>query len=203
MFIRRIAATVTAACSSPSDGDDKAITIGYMPAWTDTLSSSHLLKNKLEDAGYSVELHKLGDAAVFYTALSKGDLDIFPLAWSERTHRQYMEKYKDDIEDLGVGFSGAQLFWAVPEYVDDINSIEDLKKDSERFNNHVVGIEPGAGLTDLSEQAMSDYAMEDAGYSLDTSSTPAMLSELESAIENRKTLWSPCGVRSGPTPNTR
>lgn len=210
MFSRKILATVSAlalsaslvACSSDSsdsasgsdnDGDKGTITMGYIPSWTDGLSTAHLLQNKLEEAGYTVEHEQLNDAAVVYTALASGDIDIYPSAWSEFTHKQYMDKYSDKIEDYGAYYGNARLTWAVPEYMDDVNSIEDLKGQADRFGGQVVGIEPGAGLTKASQGTIEGYELD--GYNLSTSSTPAMLSELKSATDAEEdivvTLWRP------------
>ncbi|MDK6813243.1 glycine betaine ABC transporter substrate-binding protein [Corynebacterium sp. UMB6689] len=210
MFSRKILATVSAlalsaslvACSSDSsdsasgsdnDGDKGTITMGYIPSWTDGLSTAHLLQNKLEEAGYTVEHEQLNDAAVVYTALASGDIDIYPSAWSEFTHKQYMDKYSDKIEDYGAYYGNARLTWAVPEYMDDVNSIEDLKGQADRFGGQVVGIEPGAGLTKASQETIEGYELD--GYNLSTSSTPAMLSELKSATDAEEdivvTLWRP------------
>ena len=210
MFSRKILATVSAlalsaslvACSSDSsdsasgsdnDGDKGTITMGYIPSWTDGLSTAYLLQNKLEEAGYTVEHEQLNDAAVVYTALASGDIDIYPSAWSEFTHKQYMDKYSDKIEDYGAYYENARLTWAVPEYMDDVNSIEDLKGQADRFGGQVVGIEPGAGLTKASQETIEGYELD--GYNLSTSSTPAMLSELKSATDAEEdivvTLWRP------------
>lgn len=132
---------------------------------------------------------------MLYAGLANGDIDIYPSAWSEKTHEQYMDKYSDDIEDLGSYYDNAVLTWAVPEYMEDINSIEDLKGKSADFNDTVVGIEPGAGLTEASKKAIEDYGLDEDGYNLSTSSTPAMLSELQTAVDNEDdivvTLWRP------------
>lgn len=181
--------------ASGSNGDKGTITLGYLPSWTDGLSTAYLLENKLEAAGYDVEHEELTDAAVLYAGLANGDIDIYPSAWSEKTHEQYMDKYSDDIEDLGSYYDNAVLTWAVPEYMEDINSIEDLKGKSADFNDTVVGIEPGAGLTEASKKAIEDYGLDEDGYNLSTSSTPAMLSELQTAVDNEDdivvTLWRP------------
>lgn len=181
--------------ASGSDGDKGTITLGYLPSWTDGLSTAYLLENKLEAAGYDVEHEELTDAAVLYAGLANDDIDIYPSAWSEKTHEQYMDKYSDDIEDLGSYYDNAVLTWAVPEYMEDINSIEDLKGKSADFNDTVVGIEPGAGLTEASKKAIEDYGLDEDGYNLSTSSTPAMLSELQTAVDNEDdivvTLWRP------------
>ena len=210
MFSRKILATVSAlalsaslvACSSDSsdsasgsdnDGDKGTITMGYIPSWTDGLSTAYLLQNKLEEAGYTVEHEQLNDAAVVYTALASGDIDIYPSAWSEFTHKQYMDKYSDKIEDYGAYYENARLTWTVPEYMDDVNSIEDLKGQADRFGGQVVGIEPGAGLTKASQETIEGYELD--GYNMSTSSTPAMLSELKSATDAEEdivvTLWRP------------
>lgn len=216
MTIRKTLATLSAAtlifgltaCSDSGDnasdeggdGDKGTITLGYLPSWTDGLSTAYLLENKLEAAGYNVEHETLTDAAVLYAGLAKGDIDIYPSAWSEKTHAQYMDKYSDDIEDLGAYYDNAILTWAVPEYMEDINSIEDLKGKADDFGGKVVGIEPGAGLTKASEETISEYGLDEDGYSLATSSTPAMLSELQTAVDGEKdivvTLWRPFWANS-------
>ena len=69
------------------------------------------------------------DAAVFETlsqCLANGDVDIYPSAWPEVTHKQYMDEYGDQLEDLGAYYDNAKLTIAVPSY-SNINSIEDLK----------------------------------------------------------------------------
>lgn len=204
-MMRKILATTTAvaltfglaSCSSSdsASGDKGTITLGYIPSWTDGLSTAYLIENKLEEAGYQVEHEELSDAAVLYTALANGDIDLYPSAWPEVTHAEYMEKHSADIEDLGAYYDNAKLTWAVPEYMDDINSIEDLKGQADRFNGTIVGIEPGAGLTKNSEKTIVEYGLDADGYKLSTSSTPAMLSELKSATKDEKdivvTLWRP------------
>ena len=195
-----VAALACGLASCSSSGEDKTLTLGYMPAWTDTVSGANLLKEQFTEAGYDVELEELSDAAVFYTALDNGDIDIFPLAWSERTHKKYMDQYGENLEDLGIGYDKAESFFAVPTYMDDVNSISDLKGQADRFGGKIVGIEPGAGLTELSSNTVDAYGLEDEGYTLATSSTPAMLAELENAIDNKEdivvTLWSPFWANS-------
>ena len=207
-MMRKILATTTAvalafglaSCSSSDSADSAAgdkgtITLGYIPSWTDGLSTAYLLENKLEAAGYKVEHEELNDAAVLYTALANGDIDLYPSAWPEVTHAEYMKKHSADIEDLGAYYDNAKLTWAVPEYMDDINSIEDLKGQADRFGGTVVGIEPGAGLTKNSETTITEYGLDADGFKLSTSSTPAMLSELKAATEAEEdivvTLWRP------------
>ncbi|MFC0672506.1 glycine betaine ABC transporter substrate-binding protein [Brachybacterium hainanense] len=192
-----------AACGSGGDGgsgDDKTITLGYIASWTDGLSTAYLLDNQLTAMGYTVEHEQISDAALLYTALANGDVDIYPSAWPEVTHADYMKEYGEDIEDLVAYYPNAKLTIAVPDYIDDIASIADLKGQGDRFGGRIVGIEPGAGLTKATqEQVMPQYELEDE-YELVTSSTTAMTTELEGAVKDQKdivvTLWRPFWANS-------
>lgn len=187
------------AATDASASADNTIVLGFIPAWTDGLSTAYLLKNQLEKMGYTVEMQELSEAGVLYTALAKGDVDIYPSAWPEVTHASYMEKYGADIEDLDTYYDNAKLTLAVPEYTD-ITSIEDLAGNADMFGGKIVGIEPGAGLTKVvQENVIPDYGLSD-DYELVTSSTTAMLAELKSATDSGDdivvTLWRPFWANS-------
>lgn len=176
-------------------GELGTITLGYIESWTDGLSTAYLLDEKLTEAGYTVEHQPLQEAGVLYTALAQGDVDIYPSAWPEVTHATYMDEYGDSIEDLGAYYDGAKLTMAVPEY-SDITSIADLPDYVEELDGRIVGIEPGAGLTEVTQNSViPGYGLDEAGFSLATSSTSAMLAELDSAVaaedEIVVTLWRP------------
>lgn len=185
----------TAASGTSGNGEAcDSVTLGYIPSWTDGLSMAHLWKNVLEDRGYEVEFEEISDAAPLYAGLAEGDVDVYPSAWSEVTHADYMAEYGDDIEDYGAWYDGAVLTFAVPEYTD-ITSIADLAADPDRFDGRIVGIEPGAGLTRTTkESVMPAYGLEDS-FTLVESSTTAMLAELQSAVDAEEdvvvTLWRP------------
>lgn len=186
------------ACGSgeqSGDGGEKTITMGIIPSWTDGLSTAYLWKNILEEDGYTVEIEEINDAAPLYTGLAEGDIDVYPSAWPEVTHKSYMDEYGDDIEDLGAYYDDAKLTMAVPEY-SDLKSIEDLAGKSADYDGKIVGIEAGAGLTKATqEQVIPQYGLDEDGWELQTSSTPAMLNALEEAVDAEEdivvTLWRP------------
>jgi glycine betaine/proline transport system substrate-binding protein len=62
-----------------------------------------------------------------WTGVAKGDVDAMAAAWLPITSADYWNKFKDQVDDLGVNMPGARTGLVVPAYVD-INSIEDLKK---------------------------------------------------------------------------
>jgi len=189
-----------AACGDNTDGNgsgtlgdaEKSITIGYM-AWDEAIAASYLWQNILESQGYEVELTNV-EAGVVYSGLASGDIDLFLDGWLPQTHASYMERYGDDIEQLGVWYDNASLSIAVPAYVDGVDSLADLADNADLFNGEIIGIEPGAGLTAATQdEVMPTYGLD--GYELRTSSTPAMLAALQSAIGDEQpivvTLWHP------------
>lgn len=191
-----VALTATGCGSSDSgDANDKTVSFGVIPGWTDQSATTYILKNVLEDNGYDVEITDLADNAPMYTALSKGDIDILSSGWIELTHKSYMDRYGKDLEDLGTYFEGATSFLAVPDYMEEINSIEDLPAHADEFDGRITGIEPGAGLTGLTKDSVIPEYGLDEGYELKLSSTAAMLAELEKATKAEKpiviTMWKP------------
>lgn len=182
----------------PGSGDKGTITIGFLPSWTDGLSTAYLLQDQLGKLGYDVKMQTLSDAGPLYAGLSQGDVDIFPSAWPEVTQKAYMDKYAGSIDDLGTYYDNARLTIAVPTYTD-IDSIDQLKGSGSRFGGKIIGIEPGAGLTGQTQKMMPEYGL-DGEYQLVTSSTAAMLTELKSATEKKQdiavTLWRPFWANS-------
>ncbi|MDF1602867.1 glycine betaine ABC transporter substrate-binding protein [Nocardioides sp. YIM 152315] len=173
---------------------DKSITLGIIPSWTDGLSTAYLWKDVLEEDGYEVTIKELADAAPLYAGLANGDIDVYPSAWPEVTHKSYMEQYEDDIEDVGTYYDGAKLTFAVPEYTD-IDSIADLPDHADDLDGKIIGIEPGAGLTETTKNSvMPAYGLED-DFQLVESSTTAMLAQLKKATDAQQdivvTLWRP------------
>ncbi|MEJ1092404.1 glycine betaine ABC transporter substrate-binding protein [Microbacterium istanbulense] len=175
-------------------GDKGTITLGFLPSWTDGLSTAYLLEDQLEKLGYTVEMKTLTEAGPLYTGLAQGDVDIYPSAWPELTHASYMEEYGDDIEDLGAYYENAKLTIAVPEYTD-IDSLDQLAGNADMFDGKIIGIEPGAGLTKQTQESMIPAYGLEGEYELVTSSTAAMLTELKEATDNQEdivvTLWRP------------
>lgn len=182
--------------STPADGDGaekKKIRIGWIP-WDEDIVLSYMWQQVLEEKGYEVELIQL-DAGPLFAGLAKGDIDLFLDSWLPITHQTYWEQYGDKLEDLGVWYDNAKLALTVPDYVKDIQSIEDLKGKAGQFNGKIIGIEAGAGITRVTEQeALPGYDLK-GEYELTKSSTPAMLAELEKAVKAEKpivvTLWRP------------
>ncbi|MFW5910390.1 MAG: glycine betaine ABC transporter substrate-binding protein [Thiohalospira sp.] len=172
------------------------VKIGWT-AWSDAEFVTKLTKRILEERlDQEVELTQT-DIAPQYQGLAGGDIDMMLMSWQPGTHEDYIEKHAGDFVNLGPLYTHAKLGWIVPDYVpeSEISSIEDLKKDSvrEKLDGTITGIDPGAGLTRLSKDALEDYGLDD--YELQTSSGSAMTAALERAARRDEwivvTGWSP------------
>jgi glycine betaine/proline transport system substrate-binding protein len=201
-LIIMVSLTVVAGCTDSNGTQEKegdqtkkdneskgTIKIG-MVNWAESVANSNLWKVILEDQGYQVKLSQL-EAAPLYLGLNKGDLDVFLDAWLPITHETYWEKYKDGLEDLGVWFPDARIGLVVPEYVE-INSIEEMVANKDKFGGEIIGIDPGAGIMKATNRANEDYGL---GFKVVQGSEAAMISALKKAYANEEwiaiTGWTP------------
>lgn len=192
-----LAAALAAGVATAAFAQDSAKTVRLgWAAWSDAEFVTKLAARLIEDKlGAKVELVQT-DVAPLYQGVSRGDLDAMMMAWLPETHADYFKRVEDKVETLGSVYEGAKLGWVVPAYVpeDAISSIEDLKKDDVKgkLGATVQGIDPGAGLTRLSEEAIKEYGLD---YKLQISSEAGMLTTVDRDMRSEKwfvaTAWSP------------
>lgn len=106
------------------DGD--TIKLAYAP-WDSELASHNMMKIVLEDMGYTVQLTMVEPGPMF-SAVADGSADATFAAWLPNTHKTYVEKFDGQLDDIGVNMVGVKQGLAVPTYMEDVNSIEDLNK---------------------------------------------------------------------------
>ncbi|WP_373754769.1 ABC transporter permease/substrate binding protein [Jeotgalibaca porci] len=157
--------------------------------WDSEIASGNVVKEVLEDLGYDVKISYL-DVAVMFSAVANGEADGSVAPWLPITQGAIFEQYKDSVVDLGPNLTGAQNGIAVPTYMD-VDSIAEL---SDEAGQVITGIEPGAGITGLTEEAFEVYENL-AGWTQKTSSTGAMTVELGQAIAKEEEIvftgWTP------------
>jgi glycine betaine/proline transport system substrate-binding protein len=176
---------------TPAGEDKGTVTIGYVN-WVDVIALTNVATVVLEDTmGYEVE-PMLADLAPIYTSIAAGSTDAYLGTWLPVTHAAQMDKYKDQLDNLGVVYEGAVLGLTVPEYMDDINSIEDLVGNEDLVNGEIVGIDTGAGIMECAENAIKDYGLD---LELIAGSDASMTAVLDKAINNEEpvvvTGWKP------------
>ncbi|WP_414499975.1 glycine betaine ABC transporter substrate-binding protein [Zymobacter sp. IVIA_12111.31 C1] len=177
----------SASATEPLGQQD--ITIGYV-AWADQMPSTYAMKVVLEQQGYHVKATTLS-AAFMWQGVAQGKLDMIA-AWLPVTHGAYYAPVKEKVENLGANFTGAHQGLAVPAYLTDINTIDDLKQHADEFEGKVVGIDPGAGLMRLTKRALDEYGVN---IKLAASSDATMTAVLGEAIREHRpivvTAWTP------------
>jgi len=184
----------TGGSGGEQESDKGTITIGYLPSWTDAVNNAFLLQDQFEKLGYSVDMQTLTEPGLLYTALAEGDVDIYPSAWPDISQVAYMERYGDDLEDLGTYYDAAKGTLAVPSYVD-IDTMDELKAQADRFDNTIYTIEAGSGTATMAEESLFPAYGLDEEFTLKSSSLAAMLAMLQDSVESKKdvvvTLWRP------------
>lgn len=181
------------ATGSSSVGGGKKISMGYIP-WDEGIASTYLWKELLERQGYEVDV-KQYEAGALYTGMANGQIDFETDSWLPVTHASYWKKYQDRLDDLGSWYGPTSLELAVPGYVKDVRTLDDLKGKGSSFKNRIVGIEPSAGESALlKEKILPGYGL-DGEYKVVDGSTPSMLAELKRAYAKKEPivvpLWSP------------
>src|SRR5690606_31574359 len=192
-FTALVASAITAGAAFAQE--TKTVKIGWAP-WSDAEFVTKLAAKLIEDnLGQKVELVQT-DVAPLYQGVSRGDIDAMMMAWLPETHADYYKRIEGKVENLGPLYEGAKLGWIVPAYIpeSEISSIEDLKKPEvrEKLKGEIQRIDPGVGLTRLSQEAIKIYRLD---YTLNMSSEAAMLTTVGRATRSDgwfvATSWSP------------
>ncbi|PAZ12740.1 glycine/betaine ABC transporter permease [Streptomyces sp. SA15] len=171
----------------------KTVDMGYFP-WDEAIAATYLWQNILEDRGYKPNVEQL-DPGPLYTSLAQGQMDVQLDGWLPTTHKQYVDRYKGQLEDLGSWYGPTSLELTVPSYVKGIDSLADLKGQGKKFGGKIIGIEASAGMMGtLNSKVLKAYGLQ-GEYKVVSSSTSSMLAELDRSIKKREpvvvTLWTP------------
>ncbi len=184
-----VVALFFSSCGSQKKKNDKDVTIA-MVNWIECVANAHLCKVVLEEKGYNVDLIN-ADVAPIFTAVAKGDADVFMEVWEPITHKSYMEKFGNQLEKVGVVYTEGILALVVPEYVT-INSIDELNSVKDKFGGKITGIDPGAGIMGITADLIDEYGLD---YELVPSSEAGMLAALKRAYDRKEwivvTGWKP------------
>ncbi|MEW2496563.1 ABC transporter permease/substrate binding protein [Streptomyces nodosus] len=180
------------ASAAPAEAA-RTLNVAWFP-WDEDVAVTYLWKNVLERRGYKLNLKQM-DVGPVYTGLAGGDLDLNFDAWLPYAQQNYWDKNKNRLRDLGTWYQPTSLEVAVPSYVKDVKSLEDLKGKAKTFGGRIIGIEPGTGeMTLLKTKVLPGYGL-DKEYKVVDGSTPAMLAELKRAYAKKQpvavVLWSP------------
>jgi glycine betaine/proline transport system substrate-binding protein len=183
---------VGAGCVQQEDGTDtelKEVTVGYV-LWDGEIASTNVIEQVLEKKGYDVEIIAV-DAGALYLGVAQGDFDFTTSAWLPITQENYWNKYGDQLVSVRNNLENCPSGLVVPAYVE-IDSIAELNENKEMFDGDIIGIDPGAGVMQNTENVIEVYGLD---YKLVSSSSAGMTAQLRKAIDDEEpivvTLWSP------------
>ncbi|WP_188205571.1 glycine betaine ABC transporter substrate-binding protein [Alkalibacillus aidingensis] len=156
--------------------------------WAENIAVTNMWKVILEDRGYDVELTNL-DMGPTMSALANDELDLSLEIWLPVQDQHYLEEYQDQINFSDeTWYDNAKVGLVVPEYLEDINSIEDLNEHAELFDYQITGFDSGAGTMEVAEEMVQEYDLE---LELVPSSEPAMIAAIDQAVKNEEPIVSP------------
>jgi glycine betaine/proline transport system substrate-binding protein len=167
----------------------ETIKMGTM-SWEDLASITGITKKVLEDAGYTVEVTSFSEWGIAYAALVKGDIQVLA-SLTDYVAQDYWDRNKNRLEKISPVSHGLYQAFAVPTYVT-IDSVEQLNEAADKFNNKIIGVEPGSGLMREATDAVSEYGLK---LQVVEGSTAGMTAALKSAYDRQEwiavTLWEP------------
>lgn len=171
--------------------EQKPVRIVYVE-WPCAVVTTNIAKVVIEERlGRKCEILPVS-VAVKFQSLALGEADATVAAWLPNTQKNYWEKVKNTVEDLGPIVGGARLGWVTPDYVP-YKSIEELKGKAKEFGGKIYGIDPGAAYMENSEKAIKEYGLD--GFTLMEGSDAVMIAMLADAIKKQKpvivTGWAP------------
>ncbi|MQS89546.1 glycine betaine ABC transporter substrate-binding protein [Companilactobacillus mishanensis] len=94
-------------------------------AWDSEIASTNVVAEVLRQQGYKVTIQAM-EIQPMWASVSTKAADAQVSAWLPKTSGLYYKDYKGKFVDLGPNLEGAKVGLAVPKYMKNINSIEDL-----------------------------------------------------------------------------
>jgi len=150
----------------------------------------------LERLGHDAVV-RIDSHAPTYAALGAGEIDFLVNAWLPHAHGRFWEQHGDRAIRLATLYEGAQLIWAVPDYVpeDAVSSIADLGKADvrERMTPVIQGVGADAGIMARSRRVMEAYGLDRAGYELRTGSNEDRERAVADAVAAERWVVVPLG----------
>lgn len=106
-------------------GKGKKVNLVYTP-YDYEIAATRLVKTLLKQKGYNVTMRQL-DIGVMWSSIAHGSSDATVTVELPVTNQLYAKKYQDKYDELAKNMQHAKTGLAVPKYMKDINTIDDLK----------------------------------------------------------------------------
>lgn len=188
-------ASADGASSAAETEDLGSVDLVYVE-WARMTAITHVAGEILTRMGYDVDITSVANAAM-WAAIATGDADAHLGAWLPATHGMFYGEegeYTDEVVQVAANYDGAKLGLVVPSYVEE-DSIPELVANAEKYDNTIVGIDPGAGMMQQTESAIQNDVNGLGIFELTEGSGATMTAALGNAIENEQPIvvtgWRP------------
>ena len=180
VILALVVGAVVAGCGGGSP-ESRDLNLGVATGWDEAAVVANLSKIVMEeDLGYGeVRLQEL-ELGPIIQGVASGDLDAYQDIWLPN-HQAQIDEVQDDIVLLDPWYDGTTEFGiGVPDYMT-ITTIPELNQTGV---TQILGIEPGAIISErIPDSVIPTYNLNQEYVE---SSTPSMLSEVESLYENQE-----------------
>lgn len=186
-------ALMLSACSNGSDDTKslgkKEIEIPYIASDNSTVRSL-VIAEVLEEVGYDVTTTPVQASGPLYATVSENNNAFHASGIFPSTDKTFYNKYKDKIivDDTNHFISDVKVGLAVPKYVEDIDSISDLK--DKEFGDSVdwkiQGTDARNGVMKLTKKELDSDDLK--RYSLEESSDQAQFEAVEQAYKEQDNI---------------
>lgn len=106
-------------------GKGKKVNLVYTP-YDYEIAATRLVKTLLKQKGYNVTMRQL-DIGVMWSSIAHGSSDATVTVELPVTNQLYAKKYQGKYDELAKNMQHAKTGLAVPKYMKNINTIDDLK----------------------------------------------------------------------------
>ncbi|ACB85399.1 glycine betaine ABC transporter substrate-binding protein [Natranaerobius thermophilus] len=197
VLVTMITIVLLTACTNGGGGvtagEESKETIKFgMTDWTSTAVPTEIARQILEEAGYETETTN-ADQPVIFVGLVDEEIDFFMDAWLPYTEEALWDEHGEDLQKVSASYKEAPLGWVVPEYVEE-DTLDEFLANLDKYNNEIVGIDSGAGISEISKEMIEDLGIGDE-LEFVPSSEAAMMGEAMSAMDNEEPIaflgWRP------------
>ncbi|MEX2948769.1 glycine betaine ABC transporter substrate-binding protein [Staphylococcus warneri] len=188
---------VLSACGNSGGGNSsdkentsvggKEIEIPYV-ASDNSAARSLVMAEVLKKAGYDVTTTPVQASGPLYTSVAHNPDSFHASGIFPNTDKSYYNKFKSNltkydqenlVDDVRVGL-------AVPKYVKDVDSIDDLKDHKEDFNNDIQGTDARNGVMKQTKGELDEDALD--GYNLKEASDQDQFKAVQKAYKQQQPI---------------
>jgi len=159
--------------------------------------TANVIQFLFERKGWNVAVDT-GSHSAMFPKVASGQVDVFVAAWLPDAHAVYWKEYGQNLVEVSTLYEDAQLYWAVPDYVDaSVRSVADLLRPAvaEKMAKTIRGTPADSGLMIGSRKVFEHYKLAGGGYELTPGPAKEWIAGIEARIAAREwfvtPLWRP------------